>query len=83
MLDIMMAQDFQDITGQLIKKIVVITSTVEHELAQLLRDNAPPEMKAAMAAESAKPVELMQGPASPGTAMAQDDVDSLLADLGF
>lgn len=83
LLDIMMAQDFQDITGQLIKKIVVITSTVEHELAQLLRDNAPPEMKAAMSAESAKPVELMQGPASPGTAMAQDDVDSLLADLGF
>jgi len=25
----------------------------------------------------------MQGPAAPGTAMAQDDVDSLLADLGF
>ena len=30
-----------------------------------------------------KPVELMQGPAAPGVAMAQDDVDSLLADLGF
>lgn len=82
LLDIMMAQDFQDITGQLIKKIVAITSTVEKELAQLLRDNAPPEVKAAMAAEQ-KPVELMQGPSAPGTAMAQDDVDSLLADLGF
>ena len=82
LLDIMMAQDFQDITGQLIKKIVTITNQVELELAQLLRDNAPPEVKAAMAAEN-KPVELMQGPAAPGTAMAQDDVDSLLADLGF
>jgi len=82
LLDIMMAQDFQDITGQLIKKIVVITNTVEHELAQLLRDNAPPEVKAAMAAES-KPVDLMQGPSAPSAAMAQDDVDSLLADLGF
>lgn len=82
LLDIMMAQDFQDITGQLIKKIVSITSTAEHELAQLLRDNAPPEVKAAMAAEH-KPVELMQGPSSPDAAMAQDDVDSLLADLGF
>jgi chemotaxis protein CheZ len=81
LLDIMMAQDFQDITGQLIKKIVVITNTVEHELAQLLRDNAPPEVKAAMA--EPKPVELMQGPSAPGTAMAQDDVDSMLADLGF
>jgi chemotaxis protein CheZ len=82
LLDIMMAQDFQDITGQLIKKIVVITSVAERELAQLLRDNAPPEVKAAMAAEQ-KPVELMQGPSEPGAAMAQDDVDSLLADLGF
>lgn len=81
LLDIMMAQDFQDITGQLIKKIVGITNTVERELTQLLRDNAPPEVKAAMAEH--KPEELMQGPSTPGNAMAQDDVDSLLADLGF
>jgi chemotaxis protein CheZ len=83
LLDIMMAQDFQDITGQLIKKIVAITSTAEQELAQLLRDNAPAEVKAALAAENHKPVELMQGPSAPGMAMAQNDVDSLLADLGF
>jgi chemotaxis protein CheZ len=83
LLDIMMAQDFQDITGQLIKKIVTITSQAERELAQLLRDNAPPEVKAQLAAEASKPAELMQGPSAPGTALAQDDVDSLLADLGF
>jgi chemotaxis protein CheZ len=47
-----------------------------------LRDNAPAEVKA-MIAEHQKPTELMQGPSTPGTAMAQDDVDSLLADLGF
>lgn len=84
LLDIMMAQDFQDITGQLIKKIVVITHQAEVELARLLRDNAPPDIKAALqAAEEAKPPELMQGPSVPTVAMAQDDVDSLLADLGF
>jgi chemotaxis protein CheZ len=94
LLDIMMAQDFQDITGQLIKKIVVITNTVETELAQLLRDNAPPEVKAALAEAAAEraaageateetQADLMHGPSSPSTAMAQDDVDSLLADLGF
>lgn len=81
LLDIMMAQDFQDITGQLIKKIVAITSKAEQELAQLLRDNAPPSVKAAMA--EGKPVELMSGPSAPGAAMGQGDVDSLLADLGF
>jgi chemotaxis protein CheZ len=83
LLEIMMAQDFQDITGQLIKKIVVITHTAEKELAQLLRDNAPPETKAAIAAAEAKPVDLMSGPSVPAAAMVQDDVDSLLADLGF
>jgi chemotaxis protein CheZ len=80
LLEIMMAQDFQDITGQLIKKIVTITHAAESELAQLLRDNAPPELRAAM---EAKPVELMSGPSVPTQAMEQDDVDSLLADLGF
>ncbi|HYD80030.1 MAG TPA: protein phosphatase CheZ [Paucimonas sp.] len=88
LLDIMMAQDFQDITGQLIKKIVAITNKTEHELAQLLKDNAPPEMKAAIEAAEAKaaeekPAELMQGPSVAGVALVQDDVDNLLAELGF
>jgi len=83
LLEIMMAQDFQDITGQLIKKIVSITHKAETELAQLLRDNAPADVKAAHEEKMAAPVELMNGPSAPGAAMAQDDVDSLLADLGF
>ena len=83
LLEIMMAQDFQDITGQLIKKIVVITHTAEKELAQLLRDNAPAELKAAMQPAEPKPVELMNGPSLEGTAMAQGGVDDLLESLGF
>jgi chemotaxis protein CheZ len=83
LLEIMMAQDFQDITGQLIKKIVVITHTAEKELAQLLRDNAPAELKVAMQPAEPKPVELMNGPSLEGTAMAQDGVDDLLESLGF
>ena len=80
LLDIMMAQDFQDITGQLIKKVVAITKTVEHELAELLRDNAPPAVREKLA--HAKPV-LMSGPSMPSLALDQDNVDDLLADLGF
>ncbi|RJG17792.1 protein phosphatase CheZ [Massilia cavernae] len=80
LLDIMMAQDFQDITGQLIKKVVNITKTVEHELAELLRDNAPPAVREKLAA---KPVALMSGPSVPSIALDQDNVDDLLADLGF
>ena len=80
LLEIMMAQDFQDITGQLIKKVVGITKTVESELAQLLRDNAPTEVREKIAQ---KEVSLMSGPSAPAVALNQDSVDDLLADLGF
>ncbi|MFC4929790.1 protein phosphatase CheZ [Massilia sp. GCM10023247] len=83
LLEIMMAQDFQDITGQLIKKVVAITKTVENELAQLLRDNAPPETRAKLAEKEAAPAPLMTGPSMPSAALDQDNVDDLLADLGF
>lgn len=85
LLEIMMAQDFQDITGQLIKKVVKITQTVESELAQLLRDSAPADLKEKLAKKEAPPAPapLMQGPSVPETALNQDSVDDLLADLGF
>ncbi|MEM8511814.1 chemotaxis protein CheZ [Massilia sp. MP_M2] len=83
LLEIMMAQDFQDITGQLIKKVVKITQAVEGELAQLLRDNAPPDIKEKLAQKQAVPEPLMQGPSVPQAALNQDNVDDLLADLGF
>lgn len=76
LLDMMMAQDFQDLTGQLIKKVLAITKTVETELAQILLDNAPIEAKA-------KVIELMEGPSCPDTALEQDEVDNLLDSLGF
>jgi chemotaxis protein CheZ len=79
LLEIMMAQDFQDITGQLIKKVVIITKTVEHELAELLRDNAPPSVREKLAEKE----NLMGGPSMPAVALDQDNVDDLLADLGF
>jgi chemotaxis protein CheZ len=86
LLEIMMAQDFQDITGQLIKKVVVITKTVENELTQLLKDSAPPDVKQKLAEKQAaqeQPQPLMQGPSVPSAALDQDSVDDLLADLGF
>ncbi len=76
LLEIMMAQDFQDLTGQLIKKVLVITQAVEHELFQILLDNAPLELKE-------KAIELMEGPSVPHAALEQDDVDNLLDSLGF
>ncbi|WP_194712201.1 protein phosphatase CheZ [Noviherbaspirillum soli] len=78
LMEIMMAQDFQDITGQIIKKVVTITQKLERELAQLLIDNAPQATR-----EKEKVVDLLAGPDVPTSALAQTDVDDLLADLGF
>jgi chemotaxis protein CheZ len=78
LMEIMMAQDFQDITGQIIKKVVTITQKLERELAQLLIDNAPQSTR-----EKEKVVDLLAGPDVPASALAQTDVDDLLADLGF
>jgi chemotaxis protein CheZ len=76
LMEIMMAQDFQDITGQIIKKVVALTQKLEKELAQILRDYASVSGRE-------KPVDLLAGPSVPDLAMVQDDVDSMLADLGF
>jgi len=77
--DIMMAQDFQDLTGQLIKKVVTLLERTEKELLRLLIDAAP----AGTIAE-VKKEELMAGPGAPGSvALDQSSVDDLLADLGF
>ena len=82
LMQIMMAQDFQDITGQIIKKVVNITQKLERELAQLLLETAPLAHKV-REKEKEKVVDLLAGPAVPASALAQTDVDDLLADLGF
>jgi chemotaxis protein CheZ len=77
--DMMMAQDFQDLTGQLIKKVVTVLERTENELLRLLIDAAPPG-----AVTEVKKEELMAGPGAPGSvALDQGSVDDLLADLGF
>jgi chemotaxis protein CheZ len=77
--DIMMAQDFQDLTGQLIKKVVSLLARTETDLLQLLVSGAPAGM-----ISSIKQDEMLAGPgAVGGVLMDQDNVDDLLADLGF
>jgi len=41
LMDIMMAQDFQDLTGQVIKKITGLAQELEQQLVQLLIDFSP------------------------------------------
>lgn len=84
LMEIMMAQDFQDLTGQVIKKMMDVIKDMETQLLQLLIDNAPPD-KRQEAQEAGQG--LLNGPQiKVGNADAVDgqgQVDDLLASLGF
>ena len=41
LLEILMAQDFQDLTGQVIKKMMEVIQEIEHQLVQVLIDSVP------------------------------------------
>jgi chemotaxis protein CheZ len=81
LMEIMMAQDFQDLTGQVIKKMMDVIKDMETQLLQLLIDNAPMDKR-----QEAHNT-LLNGPQiKPGNTEAVDDqgqVDDLLASLGF
>lgn len=81
--EIMMSQDFQDLSGQVIKKVIDIISRTETQLLQLLSQSAPEHLSAAAAVAAAATTEQLQGPQTPDKALKQDDVDDLLASLGF
>ncbi|WP_038486367.1 protein phosphatase CheZ [Collimonas arenae] len=81
LIEIMMAQDFQDLTGQVIKKMMEVVQEMEKQLLQVLIDNTPVEKRA----ESNG---LLNGPQmnakeSPDAVSDQEQVDDLLSSLGF
>ncbi len=75
--DIMLTQDFQDLSGQVIKKVIDMITRTESQLVQLLIDEGHAEVPDAV------PEPGLQGPQIPEAAMAQGDVDDLLASMGF
>jgi len=82
LLEIVVAQGFQDLTGQVIKKIFVLARMMEQELLQLLVDAIPPEKKATLGAD------FLNGPViNPAgrddVVVNQAQVDKLLESLGF
>ena len=82
LMDIMMAQDFQDLTGQVITKVTTIAHNLERQLVQMLVDFAPAEMK--------RDIDngLLNGPqinpnGNNDVVADQGQVDDLLDSLGF
>jgi chemotaxis protein CheZ len=80
--DIMMAQDFHDLTGQVIRKVVALAQNMEEQLVRLLIETTPPDQRKRVETEKLSgPVVNAEGREDVVTDQAQ--VDDLLASLGF
>ena len=82
LLEIMMAQDFQDLTGQVIKKVVALAQDLESQLMGVLVETIPGEKRT----ESV--TSLLNGPVinaggRSDVVVSQQQVDDLLDSLGF
>jgi len=82
--DIMMAQDFHDLTGQVVAKVVKLAGDLEDSLVKLLIQVAPPEQVQKHVVDP----ETLHGPVvdpsnRTDVVANQGEVDDLLASLGF
>lgn len=80
--DIMMAQDFHDLTGQVVAKVVQLANDLEDSLVKLLVQVVPPDQR-----EKVDP-NVLNGPVVNAEGRTdvvtnQGEVDDLLASLGF
>jgi chemotaxis protein CheZ len=80
--DIILAQDFHDLTGQVVNRIVSVAENLEAQLVKLLLDSTPPDRRSTMESE------WMNGPVidtkgRDDVVNSQAQVDDLLASLGF
>ena len=80
--DIMLAQDFHDLTGQVVANVVKLASQLEDSLVKLLVQVVPPEQREKVEAH------VLHGPVVDAEGRTdvvsnQGEVDDLLASLGF
>lgn len=88
---ILMAQTFQDLTGQIIKQVITLVDEVESNLVNLVKlssKHVAVEKQSKPKDSDSKAATSLDGPQIPGkesnTAVSgQDEVDDLLSSLGF
>jgi len=83
---ILLAQEYQDLTGQIIKKVINLVGEVEDKLIGLIKITGVTEVKDNSSED--KDAASLDGPPVPGlahkdTVSGQDEVDDLLSSLGF
>ncbi|MCI0655406.1 MAG: protein phosphatase CheZ [Methylococcaceae bacterium] len=84
--EVLMAQGFQDLTGQIIKRVINLVQDVEFSMVEMIRISGG-RLSGTKDRATANPGKL-EGPAIPGildehTIINQDGVDDLLSSLGF
>lgn len=84
--DILMAQDFQDLTGQMITKVIILVQEVEGRLVEMLTlfggaASKEPSSAQKIGIEAEGPIHNKE--ARDDVVQSQDDVDDLLSSLGF
>ena len=82
--EVLLAQEYQDLTGQIIKKVINLVGEVEDKLVGLIQITGAPQI----ATEKVDDAASLDGPVVPGlehkdTVSGQDEVDDLLSSLGF
>jgi chemotaxis protein CheZ len=90
--DVMMAQGFQDLTGQIIRRVITLVQEVEDNLVELIRLSGGARVdRQGKVREIEQESDLMRGigpqvpgvDAGGGSVSGQDEVDDLLSSLGF
>jgi chemotaxis protein CheZ len=86
--EVLMAQDFQDLTGQIIRRVITLVQDLEVSLVDLIRLSGPPAAGRREADYKTSKVVALSGPVVPGvdhgdSVQGQDEVDALLSSLGF
>lgn len=81
--EIMLAQGFHDLTGQVLKRVVTVAETLEQQLVNLLLDATPPEQRARLTEESSLAGPVMEAAGRDDVVTSQGQVDDLLESLGF
>jgi len=89
MTEIMMAQDFQDLTGQIIRRVIAMVHDVEESLVEMIRVSGSKLIEDKQEEEEESKDIKAEGTHVPGilpsadVVEGQDDVDDLLSSLGF
>jgi chemotaxis protein CheZ len=81
--EVLMAQEYQDITGQVIQRVIRIVQEVEDGLVEMVRVVGSRSQPVAPAASTARLDGPQINPTGPDVVANQDEVDSLLSSLGF